>query len=66
MRESGGRVVVGCGEWDFEEAQVSFSRDALDQSGRALPKFYLSQKRKSSNRSRLDRIISPSVTRTLG
>lgn len=52
--------------WDFEEAQVSFSRDALDQSGRALPKIYLSQKRKSSNRSRFDRIISPSVTHTLG
>jgi hypothetical protein len=58
-------VVGGVVSWDFEEAQVSFSRDALDQSGRALPKIYLSQERKSSNRSRFDRIIFPSVT-TLG
>jgi hypothetical protein len=62
MRECGG---CGCVvSWDFEEAQVSFSRDALDQSGRALPKIYLSQERQSSNRSRFDRIISPSVTHT--
>ncbi len=52
------------GDWDFEDAQVSFSRDALGQSGRALPKIYLGQNRKSSNRSRFDRIITPSVTHT--
>jgi hypothetical protein len=47
MRESGGGVLVVCGEWDFEEAQVSLGRDALDQSGRALPKIYKSRERKS-------------------
>lgn len=51
------------GHWDFEEAlRSAFSRDALDQSGRALPKIYLSPERKSSNRSRFDRIITPSVS----
>jgi hypothetical protein len=57
-------VVSGGGDWNLEEAQVSFSRDALDQSGRALPKIYLVPERKVSNRSRSDRIIAPSVALT--
>ena len=62
MRESGSVCGGGLVSGTLRRLRSAFSRDALDQSGRALPKIYLSQERKSSNRSRFDRIIFPSVT----